>query len=148
MGDNSFNEKEKALDYLESIIASMRDCSFKSKEFCILICSAFLTIFATVNPTPKMMVILCSPVLLIFWIIDSAYLSKERTFRDIYNRVVEEKYLDDKESPLIFKNKLGFWTKIGRFFKAMLFSFSTIVLYLPLIILSLVFGILLLGGVL
>lgn len=140
------NEKEKALDYVENIISSMRDASFKCKEFCILICSAFLTIFATVNPTPKMMVLMCAPILLIFWIIDSGYLSKERLFRKEYNNIVENKYLEQKKSPLLFKTRIGFRKGVWNVIKAMFTSFSTIMLYLPLITLSLVFGLLLIKG--
>ena len=146
MAKELFDEKEKALDYIENIISSMRECSFKCKEFCILICSAFLTIFATVNPTPKLMVILCVPVLLIFWIIDSAYLSKERSFRKKYNDVVLNKFIESNCSPLMFKKEVAFWTKIGSFFKAMFGSFSTVLLYFPLILLAVVFGTLILNG--
>ena len=142
----SFNEKEKALDYIESIIASMRDASFKCKEFCILICSAFLTVFAIVVPTPKLMVLLCAPVLVVFWIVDSAYLSKERQFRKEYKNIVEDKYLEEKKSPLLFNTKQGFWKDVWNVIQAMFNSFSTVLLYAPLTMLSVVFGMLLLNG--
>ena len=142
-----FNEKEKALDYIESIIASMRDASFKCKEFCILICSAFLTVFAIVVPTPKLMVLLCAPVLIVFWIVDSAYLSKERQFRKEYKDIVEDKYLEEKKSPLLFNAKQGFWKDVWNVIKAMFNSFSTVLLYVPLVLLSVVFGSFLLTGV-
>lgn len=140
------DEKEKALDYVENIISSMRECSFKCKEFCILICSAFLTIFATVNPTPKLMVVLCAPVLFIFWVIDSGYLSKERLFREEYNNIVTNKYLEKNESPLLFKTRIGFFNGVWNVIKTMFNSFSTVLLYFPLIVLSLVFGLLLING--
>ena len=141
-----FNEKEKALDYIESIIASMRDASFKCKEFCILICSAFLTVFAIVDPTPKLMVLLCALVLLVFWVVDSAYLSKERAFREEYKKIVQNEFLGEKKSPLLFNTKKGFWKDTWNVIKAMFTSFSTALLYGPLFVLSFVFGALLLSG--
>lgn len=140
-------KQEKALDYIENIIISMREASFKCKEFSILICSAFLTIFATVNPTPKLMIILCAPVLLLFWIIDSSYLFKERIFRDEYKRIAKMTEGDLKKvNPLLFSSKVGFTDSIVRFMKSMLCSFSTILLYGPLMTASLVVGTLVMKG--
>lgn len=140
-------EQSKALDYIENIVSSMRDASFKCKEFSIIICSAFLTIYATVNPTPKMMVLLCAPVLLIFWIIDSFYLFKEREFIKEYKRIV--KMTEDEmksKNPLLFSAKLGIKKGLIPYFKSLCWSMSTIALYLPLIIASVLCGILLLKG--
>lgn len=137
------DEQTKALDYIETIINSMREASFKCKELSILICSAFLTIYATVNPTPKLMVILCAPVLFLFWIIDSFYLYKEREFRNEYKRIVSGK---KEGNPLLFSAKLGFKKGLLPFIKSMFASISTIGLYLPLITASVVVGALLLKG--
>lgn len=142
----TFNEKEKALDYVENIITSMRDASFKCKEFCILICSALLTIFVTIDPTPKMMVLLCALVLLVFWVVDSAYLSKERAFREEYKKIVQNEFLEEGKSPLLFNTKKGFWKDAWGVVKSMFTSFSTTLLYGPLFVLSTVFGILLVEG--
>lgn len=141
-------EQYKALDYIENIIVSMRDASFKCKEFAVLICSAFLTIFATVNPMSKMMVLLCAPVLFLFWIIDSFYLYKERLFRNEYKRIVlmtEEDAIT--KSPLLFSAKLGFKKGVVPYLKSLLCSISTTGLYFPLLFASLTIGILLQTGV-
>lgn len=140
-------EKSKALDYIQNIISSMRDASFKCKEFSILICSAFLTIFATVTPTPKLMVLLCAPVLLLFWIIDSFYLYKERLFRNEYTRIVETNYEEKDSSPLHFSAKLSKGKAFCGYLKAMFGSISTILLYGTLFVSSLTVGILLLKGI-
>lgn len=137
------DEQAKALDYIETIVNSMREASFKCKEFAILICSAFLTIYATVNPTPKLMILLCTPVLFLFWIIDSFYLYKEREFRNEYKRIVNGK---KDGSPLLFSAKLGFKKGFVPFIKSMFASISTIGLYLPLIVASSIVGTLLLVG--
>lgn len=140
------SEKEKGLDFIESIIASLRDASFKCKEFSILICSVFLTIFATVNPTPKIMVLLCAPVLLLFWVIDSFYLMKERNLRKEYKRIVLLECTEGDVSPLLFNTKLPFFEAIKRFLSSMFVSISTTLLYVPLISSAIVFGILLING--
>lgn len=142
------DEKSKALDYLENIISSMREASFKCKEFCIIICSAFLTVFATVDPTPKMMVILCSPIVLLFWILDSCYLAKERKFKAEFKRIalLSEEDLS-KENPLLFSVKTGnFFKFCGSVIKAMFNSFSTVLLYGCMFGASLGFGIYLLNS--
>ena len=134
-------EKNKALDYIEAIISSMRDCSFKCKEFCILICSAFLTIYATVEPSPNLMVILCAPVIAVFWVIDSCYLAKDRTFRKEYRRIVEMSAEEEKNNnPLLFSGK----TCLLQYLKSMFWSFSTAPIYGLLEIASVVFGVILL----
>jgi len=140
-------EQFKALDFIESTIVSMRDASFKCKEFAILICSAFLTIFATVSPTPKLMVLLCAPILILFWAIDSFYLYKERQLRREYKRIVEmtDEGMTSK-SPLLFSTKLGFKGGFLPYIKSLFCSVSTTALYLPLVIVSLVCGFLLLKG--
>lgn len=142
-------EKVKALDYIESIVISMRECSFKCKEFCIIICSAFLTIFGTVQPTPKIMILLCSPVILMFWIIDAFYLYKERLFRDEYKRIASNSYSEKDVSPLLFSAKLNSRRlSFCKYLRAMFKSVSTTFVYSLLLCSSLVFGILLLVGVL
>lgn len=140
-------EQLKALDFIESTIVSMRDASFKCKEFAILICSAFLTIFATVNPTPKLMVLLCTPILFLFWVIDSFYLFKERQFRNEYKRIASMAEEEMKtNNPLLFSAKLGFEKGFKPYMKSLFCSVSTTALYGPLVIASLVCGILLLKG--
>ena len=139
------NEKQfKALDYIESLIQSMRKCSFRCKEFAILICSAFLTIFATINPTPKIMIILCVPILMIFWIMDSFYLAKERVFRKEYKRIATLKNVLDV-NPLLFSTKSI--NPIKDYIKALFCSFSTSLFYLTLIVISLIFGVLILNEI-
>lgn len=139
-------EKSKALDYLENIIGSMRDCSFKCKEFCILICSAFLTIYATVQNTPKLMIILCVPVIFLFWLIDSSYLSKEKFFRKQYLKIVNTNYKENDCSPLEFSKDENETKgeKAKRFFGSMFCSFATVPIYLSLLAAALTFGIIVL----
>lgn len=142
-------EKEMSLQFIENTITSMREASFKCKEFCILICSAFLTVFAATELRAKIMVILCCPIVLLFWVIDSFYLSKERILRDEYKRIASTDYKNDDSSPLLFSTKLSSKKEeCKNHFKAMLKSVSTLVVYVPMFILSSIFGTLLLLEVL
>ena len=80
--------------------------------------------------------------------IDSFYLYKERTFRKEYKRIAEMEATDEeKHNPLLFSGKLKLKVAVIEYLKSMFKSVSTIAVYLPLIIISLVFGILLLGGI-
>ena len=137
-------EKAKAIDIIEGAISSMRDSSFKCKEFCILLCSAFLTIFATVTPTPKMMIILCTPVALVFWLFDSFYLYKERIFRSEYKRIASTEYGENESTPLLFNTKLHGKGKLKEMMKVLFFSLTTSLFYFPLLAGSLIFGLILL----
>lgn len=141
-------EKEKALEFIENTIGSMRESSFKCKELCILVCSAFLTIFATVNPRPKLMILLCSPIILLFWIIDSFYLATERTMREEYKRVASIDFKEGDVKPLLFNVKLHGLDRIKSHLGSFFCSVSTTILYAPLFLASLVFGTLLLVGIL
>ncbi len=143
------HEKEISLQFIENIITSMREASFKCKEFCILICSAFLTVFAATELRATMMVIMCCPIILLFWIIDSFYLCKERILRDEYKRIAQADYEEGDNSPLLFSTKLmSKKEECKAYFKAMVKSISTIVVYLSMLLFSAIFGILLLIGVL
>lgn len=106
----------------------------------------FLTIFATASSNPKIMVLLCAPILFLFWIIDSFYLMKERVLRKEYRRMALLKDVEGNASPLLFETKLPFLASIRAFIAAMFVSISTTLLYLPLFTSSLVFGILLING--
>lgn len=141
------DEKIKALEFIESIIASMRESSFKCKEFCILICSAFLTVYATAASSPKLLVFLCAPVLVLFWLLDSYYLYKERVLRTEYKRIASSVFKEDDCSPLLFHTRVKGKGKSRIVLKAMFISVSTGFFYLPLLICSIIFSFVLLNGV-
>ena len=137
-------EKSKAIDIIENTISSMRDSSFKCKEYCILICSAFLTIFATVNPSPKLMIILCAPVAFLFWLFDSFYLYKERILRNEYKRIASTNYMENDSTPLLFSTKIQGKVKRKETVRALFFSLTTSLFYFPLLGCSIICGLMIL----
>ena len=134
-------EKAKALDYVEVIIASMREASFKCKEFCIVICSALMTVYAALKQTSSLFIFLCTLVLLLFWLLDSFYLYKERILRTEYRRIASMNYEQGDTTPLLFNTRVIGKEMIKGILKALFCSVSTGMLYLPLVILSICFGI-------
>lgn len=88
-------EELKHLDYLQSTISRMATHQFQIKGWLIAIDTAILTIFANSfkqdgGPNPYFLLIAIFPTLL-FWVLDSRFLSMERRLRKIYMDVAEHK---------------------------------------------------------
>lgn len=79
-------EKLKHLDYIQSAISRMADCSFKIKSLVITIVSAIVGICIKTGDMNILLVAIVPIVL--FWILDSYYLQQERMFREIYNILI------------------------------------------------------------
>lgn len=78
--------KLKHLDYIQSTISRMADCSFKIKSLAITIVSAIVGICVKTGDMNILLVAIIPIVL--FWILDSYYLQQERMFREIYNILI------------------------------------------------------------
>lgn len=78
--------KLKHLDYIQSTISRMADCSFKVKSLAITIVSAIVGICVKTGDMNILLVAIVPIVL--FWILDSYYLQQERMFREIYNILI------------------------------------------------------------
>lgn len=79
------DEKIKHLEFIQNVITRMNINSFQIKGWTVIIISALLAIYAS---TKNDYFILASifPVL-VFWFLDTYYLTQERRFRGIYNDV-------------------------------------------------------------
>lgn len=133
-----FDKKAKYLEFVQSIINRMADCSFRCKEFCVLICSAMVTVFCALEKHPSIILLLCNLPIILFWFLDSYYLWQERGFRELYN---EKAVLNDEKSFDDFTIKPNH--KRNRFISA-LFSKTVFFLYVVLIVLATTFGVVLL----
>lgn len=83
-------DKVKHLEFLQANIARMNQCSFQMKGWAIAIVSALLAIYVTtINGTEgkETLLIVAFFSTVIFWFLDSYYLTQERKFRGIYNDV-------------------------------------------------------------
>ena len=133
---------EKHLEFLQNNISRMNQCSFQMKGWAITIVSALIAVYVATLSNEcggnKLYIFVAIAPVVLFWILDSLYLAKERKFIAIYDDVIsQENYgvkVKEFEMPL---NKYKGW----RFsvFKAFI-SPSEIIMYG-----SIVVGLILLG---
>ena len=84
--------KIKHLEFIQSIINRMANHSFLMKGWAITLVAALFAL-ASKDANKKYIVIAFLPVI-IFWILDGYFLSRERLFRRLYDKV---RNLDEKE---------------------------------------------------
>jgi hypothetical protein len=78
-------DKRKHLDYVQAIITRMNANSFQLKNMAVVILTAMIALFATV---PKVLLLFFAGFpLLVFWLLDTYYLQKERKFNAMYNDI-------------------------------------------------------------
>ena len=83
---------EKHLEFLQNTISRMNQCSFHMKGWAITLASALIAVFVSTissdNPGNKIYIYSAVVSTVLFWFLDSLYLSKERKFIAIYNDVI------------------------------------------------------------
>lgn len=83
---------EKHLEFLQNNIARMNQCSFQMKGWAITIASALIAVFVSTisekNPGSKIYLMAAIAATVLFWCLDSLYLSKERRFIAMYNDLI------------------------------------------------------------
>ena len=139
-------EKEKHLEFLQNNISRMNLCSFQMKGSAITIVSALIAIFvSTITescPGNKMYIFVSIAPTILFWLLDSLYLSKENKFIGMYNDVAGitdmDKRIELKDYEMPMKKYKGWKYSI---LKAMI-SPSESILYGMIIIGLTLFGIL------
>ncbi len=137
---------EKHVDYLESNIARMNQCSFQMKGWAITVVSALIAVYVSTisesNPGNKMYIWIAIVPAVLFWILDAFYLSKEYKFIGIYNDVTgitpEDKRIKVKDYDMPLKKYKG-WKY--SFWHAFLWSASTTLLYGAIVVGLVLFGI-------
>lgn len=126
------------LEFIQSSVARMNQCSFQMKGWMVTIVSALLALFASsksAQQTGNVMYLFVAIVpTTIFWLLDSYYLQQERKFRGIYNNVAK---LTTSEAQIIIKE---FEMPMNKFnggeyaFCKVMFSKTEWTLYLPIIV--------------
>lgn len=142
------SDKLKHLEFLQSNIARMNQCSFQMKGWTITIVSALLAIYASTinregNGNVAFIFIGIAPSLL-FWMLDTYYLQQERKLRGIYNDVAELNSEKDRIEVRDFEFPLNKYTTCKYCFIKVMWSKTEWPLYLSLIIGLIISGILLL----
>ena len=130
--------KIKHLEFIQSNIARMNQCSFNMKGWAIAILSALLAVYAaSIEDAGKgnaIFILVAIVPTILFWFLDSYYLQQERKFRGIYNDVAE--ITEDSTRVVVKEFEFPLQKYCGCkycFFKA-LFSKTEAPLYLIMII--------------
>lgn len=97
---NEFNENQvKHLEMVQSIISRMASNSFQLKALFITIFSALLALFFKVSilkTNTSFVILVLALITAVFWILDSYYLSLEKMYRNLYNKLIK----NQKECPV------------------------------------------------
>ena len=101
-------KKEKHLEFIQSNIARMNQCSFQMKGWALTVVTALLALYAAsiapeLGQGNNVFIFVAIVPTVIFWFLDSFYLQQERKFRSLYNDLLDEKRsteIRDYEMPL------------------------------------------------
>ena len=126
------------LEFIQSNIARMNQCSFQMKGWMVTIVSALLALFAASKGTQQagnvIYLFIAIVPTIIFWLLDSYYLQQERKFRGIYNNVANlttgEEQIVTKEFEMPLHKFNGGKYSFGK----VMFSKTEWPLYLPIIV--------------
>lgn len=90
---NDMENKQKHLEFIQNIINRMSQNSFSLKQWTITI--IVVAILFIKNTAPDFIIFIIIPIV-IFWILDGYFLSRERLFRKLYDdvRQMDEKRID------------------------------------------------------
>lgn len=132
--------KIKHLEMVENVIDRMASCSFKLKEWSLVIISLAVTIISSYSD--KVWLLLLLVPIVCFWFLDAKYLQQERTFRELYDivRIKNDNEIDFDMNPkqvkisatnkkICFFNSLISWSVLPFYF---FISGGIIILYFVL----------------
>lgn len=101
----------KHLEFIQNIITRMNTNSFQIKGMAIAIVSALLAVYAS-EQNPDFILVSIFPLIL-FWFLDSYYLTQERKFKGLYNDLLKDnpnKLKPFEMKPDLYKGgKYSFW---------------------------------------
>ncbi|MFH1653357.1 MAG: hypothetical protein ABIE74_04795 [Pseudomonadota bacterium] len=124
------DEKIKHLEFIQNVITRMNTNSFQIKEWTVAITSALLAVYAATNNNYFILVSVFP--IIIFWFLDSYYLTQERKFRALYNDVAGISENPKQLKP--FEMRPDLYTEGKCRYRCVLISTTIIKLYLALII--------------
>lgn len=82
---------EQHLEFIQNSISRMNQCSFQMKGWAIAAVSALIAVYVSTisetNTGNKMYLWIALAPVVLFWVLDAFYLSKEYKFIGIYNNV-------------------------------------------------------------
>ncbi|MGE5494514.1 MAG: hypothetical protein ACM3S4_04340 [Burkholderiales bacterium] len=117
----------KHLEFIQTIITRMNKNSFQIKGWSVTIVSAFLALYANSNNTNFLFVAIVPTI--IFWMLDSYYLQKERKYRGLYNDVANINSRDEQNEIKNFELSTHMYSCNRYCYFSVLFSKTIIPLY-------------------
>ena len=130
-------EKMKRLEFIQNVITRMNTNSFQIKSWTVTIDSALLAIYASTKNHYFILAAIFPAI--IFWFLDTYYLSQERKFRGLYNDVAG--VTEDPKQIKQFEMRPDLYTGGKYSFCSSFFSITILKMYLSItIILILLFA--------
>lgn len=130
------NSVQTYLNTLQNIITRMANNSVSCKTWCISLVSAILVVVADKNK-PNYVWISLIPIIL-FLLLDAYYLAQERSFRDVYNKFVENMHTGKAEIKDLFVLKPIVSSNVVKSLCEASFSFSVYPFYLTLLVTAII----------
>ncbi|UTC56083.1 MULTISPECIES: hypothetical protein [Treponema] len=122
-------DKEKHLELIENIISRMANCSFLIKGWTLTIVAAVFGLAA--KDSNIKFIIIAYIIIPCFWILDAFYLSKERQYRSLYDKVRKSSDSDFSMNTSEFNNGKNTWINT-------IYSKTLNLFYIPLIVIILI----------
>ena len=122
-------DKEKHLELIENIISRMANCSFLIKGWTLTIVAAVFGLAA--KDSNIKFIIFAYIIIPCFWILDAFYLSKERQYRSLYDKVRKSSDSDFSMNTSEFNNGKNTWINT-------IYSKTLNLFYIPLIVIILI----------
>ena len=121
-------DKLKHLEFIQNVITRMNTNSFQIKSWAVTITSALLAIYASTKNHLFILVALFPIV--VFWFLDTYYLSQERKFRGLYNDVAG--VTDNPKSIKLFEMRPDLYIGGKYSFQSSFFSVTICTIYLSM----------------
>ncbi|WP_231372765.1 hypothetical protein [Aureivirga sp. CE67] len=83
-------DKRKHLEFIQNVIARMNSNSFMIKGWVVTLVSALFALIAS-GKFEKELFYVSYLIIILFWILDGYFLSKERQYRGLYKTVAKKK---------------------------------------------------------
>ena len=141
-----FNDNNvKHLEFIQSNIARMNQCSFQMKGWMVTIVSALLALYASsvdsiTGEGTNMYIFVAIAPTVIFWVLDSYYLQQERKFRGVYNDLTD---LEGRKGIKLFQMPLNKYKGCEYCIFNVMLSITEVLLYVTVIVGLILAGVLL-----
>lgn len=136
---NYTDGKLKHLEFIQNVITRMNANSFMIKGWTVTIVAALLALSVSKSTDVPSYYFICisTVVITVFWVLDAFYLSQEKQYRALYNKVITEVDTDFSMNASIFNKGNDTW--LSAFFTATLLVFYGLLGALTYVLTAIVF---------